>query len=161
MIKKFGGSWSRARYLLVTTRPANHQTITTVTFNTVFCSTNQLVLYGSDQLCQASVHFPLSSAVSKSQQHHKIIFGSAEKSNPGLLDEKQECCLGAVQPHSHSTQFIGPAPGLTSLRSVSSERDDCLLITFQSKIPFQRILTNKKKNLLTKKDFFFIMKKIF
>ena len=34
----------------------------------VFCSTSQLVLDGFDQHYQAFVHFPLTSAVNKSQQ---------------------------------------------------------------------------------------------
>ena len=61
------------------------------------------VLDGFDWNFQASVHFTLSSNVNKSQWHWKIpekIFGECRKSNPGLLGEKQESLISAMQPQS-------------------------------------------------------------
>ena len=42
---------------------------------TFFCSTSYLELDGFDQDYQASVHFPVTSTVNKSQQHRNKILG--------------------------------------------------------------------------------------
>ena len=53
------------------------------------------VLDGLDQHFQDSVHFPLTSAIDKSQRCHNK-FWEHRESNPGLLGEKQECYLCAI-----------------------------------------------------------------
>ena len=63
-----------------------------------FCSTSYLILDGFDQHYQASVHFPLTSTIDKSQQHENNFWGEWRILNPGVLDEKQECYLCATQP---------------------------------------------------------------
>ena len=45
----------------------------------------------------ANVHFTLSSAAYKYQQNRH--FWERQELNPGLLDEKPECYLCAMQPH--------------------------------------------------------------
>ena len=59
----------------------------------IYCHKMCLKLFvgGFDQHCQASVHFPLTSAIDKSRQHRNNFFGERGESNPRLLGEQQEC----------------------------------------------------------------------
>ena len=57
-----------------------------------------------DQHFQACVHFPLTSAVDKSQKHKNKFLGNAE--NQTLFGDKQECYLCAMQPPYKSNSLM-------------------------------------------------------
>ena len=64
------------------------------------------VLDGLNQHFQAPVHFPLTSNIDKSPQHHKKFLGLCELI-PGPLGEKQECYLCDVQtPPPQDARFL-------------------------------------------------------
>ena len=69
-----------------------------------FC-TSKLVLDGFDRHYQAFVHFPLTSAIDKSQQHQNKFSGMPEL-NPGWLGETRACYLCAMHWKSEVTQIF-------------------------------------------------------
>ena len=80
------------------------------------CSTSQLVLNGFNGHLQSSVHFPLISAVNKSQQHWYKFLGTP-RIEPEPLGEKQECYLCALQPPFYWINFMLKATVLNKTQS--------------------------------------------